>query len=58
LAQLILHTLEKEMLSEGEQLFAIVAVVRAAKMALCIVHGPSTVKLRDILVHDVQVYLV
>ncbi|KAJ9606034.1 hypothetical protein H2200_009883 [Cladophialophora chaetospira] len=58
MAELILHTLEKEMLSEAEQLFAIVAMVRAAKMALCVVHGPSTAKLRDILVNDVQVYLV
>jgi len=58
MAELIVRTLEKEMLSEEEQLFAIVAVLRAAKMALCVVHGPDTVKLRDILVNDVQVYLV
>ena len=58
MAELIIRTLEKEMLSEEEQIFAIVAVLRAAKMALCVVHGPSTVKLRDILVNDVQVYLI
>ncbi|KIX09176.1 uncharacterized protein Z518_00255 [Rhinocladiella mackenziei CBS 650.93] len=58
MAELILRMLEKEMMSEEEQLFAIVAVLRAAKMALCVVYGPDTVKLREILVNDVQVHLV
>jgi hypothetical protein len=57
-AELVVLALEKEMLSEGEQLFAVVAMLRAAKMALCVVQGPSTVKLRDIILQDVQVYLV
>lgn len=58
LAGVIAHTLEKEMLSEEEQLFTVVAMLRAAKMALCCLNGPNTVKLRDIFIHDVQVYLV
>lgn len=58
LAALIAHTLEKEMLSEEEQLFTIVAMLRAAKMALCLLNGPDTLKLRDIFMKDVQVYLV
>ena len=44
-------------LSEPEQLFAIVALLRAAKTALCVIRGTDTTKLRDVLLHDVQVYL-
>ncbi|KEF53582.1 uncharacterized protein A1O9_10557 [Exophiala aquamarina CBS 119918] len=58
LAALIAHTLEKEMLSEEEQLFTTVAMLRAAKMALCLLNGPATLKLRDIFMKDVHVYLV
>jgi hypothetical protein len=57
MADLVLHELEKLTLDDGEQLFTIVAVLRAAKMALCVVQGPSTVMLRDILLRDVQVYV-
>ncbi|KIX95225.1 uncharacterized protein Z520_09142 [Fonsecaea multimorphosa CBS 102226] len=58
MAESIVHTLEKESLSEAEQLFAVVAILRTAKMALCVIYGPGTAQLRDILVNDVQVYLV
>ncbi|MCJ1399892.1 hypothetical protein MMC11_003095 [Xylographa trunciseda] len=44
-------------LSKPEQLFALVAMLRAAKTALCVIHGPDTAKLREVLLHDVQVYL-
>ena len=57
-ADMIKRELERHNLSDGEQLFTAVAVLRTAKMALYIAHGPSTAKLRDILVHDVPVYLV
>lgn len=58
LAGLITHTLEKLLLSEEEQLFTIMAMMRAAKMALCLLNGPTTARLRDIFLRDVQVYLV
>lgn len=47
-----------EGLSPAEKLFALVAMLRAAKMALCIVQGTDTSSLRDILLNDVQVHLV
>lgn len=49
--------LEEQNLSEPEQLFAMVAFLRAAKTALCVVRGPDTAQLRDVLDHDIQVYL-
>jgi len=58
MAHLVLDELGRLMLEEGERLFTIVAVLRAAKMALCVVQGPRTEMLRDILLRDVQVYLV
>ncbi|KAJ5896791.1 uncharacterized protein N7473_006190 [Penicillium subrubescens] len=47
-----------EGLSPGEKLFALVAMLRASKMALCIVQGTDTSSLREILLNDVQVHLV
>ena len=58
LAELILRELERQNLSDAEQLFTTIAMLRAAKMGLCVVWGPDTAKLRDIFLHDVQVYLV
>ena len=58
LGQLVVRELERQELSDAEQLFAAVAMLRTAKMALYIVQGPSTAKLREILDQDVQVYLV
>ena len=53
----LVQTLKEQNLSEAEQLFATIALLRAAKVGLCIVRGPETRKLRDVLRHDVQVYL-
>lgn len=47
-----------EGLSPAEKLFALVAMLRASKMALCIVQGTDTSTLREILLNDVQVHLV
>lgn len=58
LAGLIAHSLEKALLSEEEQLFTMMAMLRAAKMALCLLNGPDTAKLREIFIRDAQVYLV
>jgi hypothetical protein len=45
-----------EGLSPPEKLFALVAMLRAAKMALCVTQGTDTSDLKDILSKDVQVY--
>jgi hypothetical protein len=47
-----------EGLSPAEKLFALVAMLRASKMALCIAQGTDTSTLRGILLNDVQVHLV
>ena len=47
-----------EGLSPAETVFALVAMLRAAKMALCIAQGADTSALRGILLNDVQVHLV
>ncbi|KAJ6164777.1 hypothetical protein N7470_003449 [Penicillium chermesinum] len=47
-----------EGLTPTEKLFALVAMLRAAKMALCIAQGTDTSILRDILLNDVQVHLI
>jgi hypothetical protein len=47
-----------EGLAPGEKLFVLVAILRAAKMALCIASGTDTSALREILLNDVQVHLV
>lgn len=53
----LLQYLNEQGLSKAEQLFALVALLRTAKMGLCIARGMDTAKLHDVLVHDVQVYL-
>ncbi|KAL8717382.1 MAG: hypothetical protein Q9225_005363 [Loekoesia sp. 1 TL-2023] len=53
----LLQYLEEQNLSKAEIFFSIVALLRTAKMALCISRGTDTAKLRDVLLHDVQVYL-
>lgn len=55
-AESLTAALVEQNLSEPELLFAIVAFLRAAKTALCVVRGSDTAKLRDVLEHDVQVY--
>ncbi|KAJ5679295.1 hypothetical protein N7462_007539 [Penicillium macrosclerotiorum] len=47
-----------EGLSPAEKLFALVAMLRASKMALCISQGTDTSALRDIMLNDVQAHLV
>lgn len=60
IAENLLDTLgwKVEGLAPAEKLFALVAMLRASKMALCIVRGTDTSALRDILLNDVQVHLV
>ncbi|KAL8736087.1 MAG: hypothetical protein Q9181_002562 [Wetmoreana brouardii] len=53
----LLQYLKQLNLSGAEQLFSLVALLRTVKMALCVVRGTDTAKLRDVLVHDVQIYL-
>jgi hypothetical protein len=57
IAESLKQALIDHKLSKPEQLFAIVALLRAAKTALCVIHGTDTAKLREVLLHDVQVYL-
>lgn len=47
-----------EGLAPAEKLFALVAMLRASKMALCIAQGTDTSILGEILLNDVQVHLV
>ena len=54
----ILAYLREHGLTEAEQLFCLVALLRTVKMALCVVRGTDTTMLRGVLIHDVQVYLV
>lgn len=44
-------------LSPAEQLFTSVAMLRTVKLALCVARGTDTSRLRDVLLHDVQVYM-
>ena len=56
-AESLTAALMEQNLSEPERLFAMVAFLRAAKTALCVVRGSDTNKLREVLKHDIQVYL-
>lgn len=56
-AESLTEALVEQSLSEPEQLFAMVAFLRAAQTALCVVRGSDTAGLRDVLEHDIQVYL-
>ncbi|KAL8898330.1 MAG: hypothetical protein Q9207_006757 [Kuettlingeria erythrocarpa] len=53
----LLQFLMEQHLSKTERLFTLVALLRTVKMALCVARGSDTAKLRDVLVHDVQVYM-
>ncbi|KAL8884460.1 MAG: hypothetical protein Q9215_007501 [Flavoplaca cf. flavocitrina] len=53
----ILVYLKEHGLTEAEQLFCLVALLRTVKMALCVARGTDTTMLRDVLIYDVQVYL-
>ena len=56
-AESLTAALTEQNLSEPERLFAMVAFLRAAKTALCVVRGSDTAKLREVLEQDIQVYL-
>lgn len=60
IAENLLNTLgwKVEGLAPAEKLFALVAMLRTAKMALCIAQGTDTSALRDILLNNVQVHLI
>lgn len=53
----LLEYLKEQGWDDAERLFCIVASLRTVKMALCVARGTDTAMLRDVLVHDVQVYL-
>ena len=53
----LLGYLQEGSLTAAEQLFALIALLRTAKMGMCISRGPDTAKLKDVLMKDVQVYL-
>ncbi|CAO1596950.1 hypothetical protein XANCAGTX0491_000777 [Xanthoria calcicola] len=53
----LLGYLKEQGLSDAEQLFCLVALLRTTKTALCVARGSDTAKLREVLIHDVEVYL-
>lgn len=57
IADSLLQLFMEHGLSAAEQQFTTVALLRTAKMALCVARGSDTLGLRDVLVHDVQVYM-
>jgi hypothetical protein len=54
----LMDTFEDEALSEAEQIFVLVALLRTAKVALCISLGPSTEQVQGFLAVDIQVFMV
>jgi hypothetical protein len=54
----LMDTFEEEALSEAEQIFVLVSLLRTAKVALCISLGPSTEQVREYLATDIQVFMV
>lgn len=57
-ARSLLATLNNEKLSAAEQIFTIVAMLRTAKVAACIITGANTEQIRSILLTDTRVWLV
>lgn len=57
IADSLLQSFRDQGLSAAEQLFASVAIIRTVKFGLCVARGTDTSQLRDILAHDVQVYM-
>ena len=57
IADSLLQSLRDQNLSAAEQLYAAVAIIRTVKFGLCVARGIDTSQLREILVHDVQVYM-
>ncbi|KAI9686069.1 MAG: hypothetical protein M1822_004052 [Bathelium mastoideum] len=58
LAANLMDFLANEELSDAEQLYILVALLRTAKVCQCIRAGPGTKDAEDILFKDVQVHLV
>lgn len=54
----LLDELSDEKLSEAEQIFVLVAILRTVKTASCLIMGSNTGHLEDILASDIQAYLV
>ena len=50
--------LADEELSDAEQLYVLVALLRTVKLYQCVLAGPNTWDMQDILLQDVQVHLV
>lgn len=56
-ADSLLQSFSEHSLSTAEQLFTSIALLRTVKLALCVARGTDTSEVRDVLVHDVQVYM-
>lgn len=50
--------LVEENMAEPKQMFFVVAMIRAMKVAMCIALSPSTADIQDILRSDTPIYLV
>ncbi|KAL8750694.1 MAG: hypothetical protein Q9199_006904 [Rusavskia elegans] len=57
-ARSLVETLALKALSQAEQLFTLVAMLRTAKVEACVCTGPSTWKIDGILERDTRVWLV
>ncbi|KAL9633808.1 MAG: hypothetical protein Q9204_003250 [Flavoplaca sp. TL-2023a] len=57
-ARSLLMTLDDERLSRAEQIFTVVAMLRTAKVAACIINGANTEQIGSILDTDTRVWLV
>lgn len=58
LADNVMDFLTDEELNEAEQLYILVALLRAVKVCQCVLAGSSTAKINEILLKDVQAHLV
>ncbi len=58
LAANVMDFLTDEELSDAEQLYVLVALLRTVKVCQCVLAGPSTKAVREILLQDIQVHLV
>ena len=54
----LMDFLADEGLSQAEQLFTLGALLRTCKMDVCIILGPDTIEVMDILSRDIRVWLV
>ncbi|PGH19259.1 hypothetical protein AJ80_04124 [Polytolypa hystricis UAMH7299] len=54
----LMDFLADEELSDAEQLYALVALLRTIKVCQCVMMGSDTTSLRDILLKDIQVHMV